>query len=192
MSNNMSLTRIVWLTTLLSLFSMPTQAVEVEGIEMPESIKPLNTSLNLNGTGVRHKFFLDLYVAGLYLQQPTQDGQTIIQTDEDMAIRIHIISGMITPKRMADSTREGFENSMDGNTEPLKDKIDHFISVFDDIEKGDVYELAYGKTKGVTVFKNDEQMLEIGGLDFKQALFGIWLSDEPAEKSLKLGMLGKN
>jgi hypothetical protein len=31
----------------------------------------------------------------------------------------------------------------------------------------------------------------IPGLDFKKALFGIWLCDNPADKDLKLKLLGK-
>ena len=31
----------------------------------------------------------------------------------------------------------------------------------------------------------------IRGLDFKKALFAIWLGEKPADNSLKQGMLGK-
>jgi hypothetical protein len=31
----------------------------------------------------------------------------------------------------------------------------------------------------------------IQGVDFKKALFSIWLGDQPADKNLKKGMLGK-
>ena len=32
----------------------------------------------------------------------------------------------------------------------------------------------------------------VGDLEFKKALFGIWLSDKPAQKDLKEKMLGQN
>ncbi|HEX4938642.1 MAG TPA: chalcone isomerase family protein, partial [Candidatus Kapabacteria bacterium] len=44
--------------------------------------------------------------------------------------------------------------------------------------------------EGVKIFKNNELKNTVAGQEFKQALFGIWLSDKPAQKSLKDEMLG--
>ena len=37
--------------------------------------------------------------------------------------------------------------------------------------------------------KNNKKVKTIKGLKFKQAAFGIWLCDDPADKDLKEGML---
>jgi hypothetical protein len=93
---------------------------------------------------------------------------------------------------MENATREGFENATKGNPEPIKSQIEEFISVFKEkIEKNDIFELIYLPAKGLEVYKNGEFKSRIEGLAFKQALFGIWLSDKPAQKSLKEEMLGK-
>ncbi len=39
--------------------------------------------------------------------------------------------------------------------------------------------------------KYSSSKVNIKGLEFKKALFGIWLCDKPAQKSLKQEMLGK-
>ena len=39
--------------------------------------------------------------------------------------------------------------------------------------------------------KNGVKKGTIEGLDFKKALFGIWLGNKPADDDLKDGMLGK-
>ena len=44
---------------------------------------------------------------------------------------------------------------------------------------------------GVIVNKNGKLLTTIRGLEFKKALFGIWLGEKPADKNLKKGMLGK-
>ena len=45
--------------------------------------------------------------------------------------------------------------------------------------------------KGVEVLKNSQSKVIIKGLEFKKALFGIWLCNKPAQESVKKQMLGK-
>ncbi|UCF03589.1 MAG: chalcone isomerase family protein [Deltaproteobacteria bacterium] len=179
---------------LLAVLMMATlgNAEEIGGINMPESLKTGQTTLMLNGAGVRKKFFVDVYVGGLYLREKTQDPKAIIAADEPMAIRLHIVSSMVTSKKMEKAWREGFEKATGGNIEPIKFQIEELISVFrEEIKENDSYDMIYVPGKGVQVFKNNESRPTIGGLPFKKALFGIWLSDKPAQKSLKKAMLGQ-
>jgi hypothetical protein len=175
----------------LIIMSPVGNAKEIEGVNMPESLEVATGKLILNGAGVRSKFFMDLYIGGLYLQNKSNNPEEVIEGDEPMAIRLHIISSLITSKKMEDATREGFENATKGNTERIKSQIEEFISVFKEkIEENDIFDLIYLPGKGLEVYKNSEFKSRIEGLAFKRALFGIWLSDKPAQKSLKKEMLG--
>ncbi len=177
---------------LVFMLNSPGFAKKIKGIDMPDTLQCGTTKLLLNGAGVRTKFFLKLYVGGLYLVKKNGNAEHIIKADESMAIRLHIISSMITSERMEEATREGFENATNGNTEPLRNQIEDFISVFkEQISEEDVYDLKYIPGTGVQVYKNNVLKAQIKGLHFKQALFGIWLCDTPAQQSLKSAMLGK-
>ena len=178
---------------MLSLLMMTSlcHGKEVAGIGIPESLQDGQVTLTLNGAGVRSKF-IKLYVGGLYLEQKSNDAGNIIKADAPMAVRLHIISSMITSKRMEEAVREGFLNSTGGKTETLTDQIEKFISVFkDQIKENDIFDLIYSPGRGTDVYKNGERRSSIEGLPFKQALFGIWLCDKPAQMSLKNDMLGK-
>lgn len=178
---------------LAATLSAPALALTVEGIDIPETYKADSTELALNGAGTRSKFFMDLYIGSLYVPQAQQDGNAVIEADEPQAITLHIISGMITSDRMTEATMEGFEASTGGDMAPVQAEIDQFMSVFkEEIKEGDVFELVYVPGEGVKVLKNGEQKDTVGDLEFKKALFGIWLSDEPAQKSLKKKMLGQS
>lgn len=167
-------------------------AKEIAGADIPDSISAGNEVLALNGAGVRTKYFIKAYVGGLYLKKKSGDAGAIINVDEPMAVKLQIISKLITSKKMEESTREGFENSTNGNTAPYKDRIDTFISTFkDSIKIGDVYDIIYTPGEGTKVYKNKEYKCTAKGLDFKKILFGIWLGNKPADKDLKAGMLGK-
>lgn len=178
---------------MLSVFMMTSLCYgkELAGVVIPESLKADQVTLILNGAGLRTKLF-KLYVGGLYLEQKTNDAQTIITADAPMAIRLHIISSLITSKKMEEAVREGFLKSTGGKTEPVRDQIEKFISVFkDEIKENDIFDLIYSPGKGTDIYKNAEHRSSIEGLLFKQALFGIWLCDKPAQMSLKKDMLGK-
>jgi hypothetical protein len=183
---------VIPLVLTLVIMSPAINAKEIEGVNMPEYLEVAKSKLILNGAGVRSKFFMDLYVGGLYLQNKSNNQKEIIESDAPMAIRLHIISSLITSKKMEKATREGFENATKGNTGPIKSQIEEFISVFKEkIEKNDIFELVYLPGKGLEVYKNGEFKCRIEGPAFKQALFGIWLGDKPAQESLKEEMLGK-
>jgi len=165
--------------------------MEIAKISIPDSLEAGQVTLTLNGAGVRTKL-IKLYVGGLYLKEKRNDAAAIMTADEPMAVRLHIISSKINSKNMEEAVREGFLKSTGGKIEPLKDQIEGFISVFkDEIKENDIFDLIYSPGKGTDVYKNAEYRSTIEGLTFKQALFGIWLCDKPAQKSLKNEMLGK-
>ena len=166
-------------------------AIDVAGIKMPDTIKAAGQDLVVNGGDKRTKFMMKVYVAALYLKQKSSDAQKIIDADEPMAIKLQITSGLVTPDKMKTAIDEGFEKSTGGNIAPIKAKIDAFTAVFKEIASGIIYDFVYVPGKGVEIYKNGQLASTIQGLDFKKAMFGIWLCDKPAQESLKEAMLGK-
>ncbi len=180
------------LTSLIATSSF-VQAKEISGIEMPNKLKIDGSELILNGAGVREKWFLDLYVGGLYLTKEQKNPLIIMNSKESMAIRLHIVSGMITSKKMKNAVNDGFENSTNDNIIPIKREIDEFIAVFkDEINEGDIFEMTYVDSVGTKISKNGKLSKTIKGMKFKRSLFGIWLCDDPAQESLKEEMLGED
>lgn len=173
------------------LMASPGAPVEIGGVDMPDTLKAGKDTLVLNGGGVRKKYFMNMYVGGLYLKEKSHDAKKIIAADEPMAIRLHIVSKLISSGKMTTSTLEGFEASTKGNTAPIQREIDNFIGVFKEgITKNDIYDLIYIPVIGVESFKNDKLVTTVPGLEFKQALFGIWLCEKPTiNLDLKEGML---
>lgn len=172
--------------------SISTAQTEVGGAILPNSVIFNEQNLMLNGAGVREKFWIDLYAAGLYLEQKSNNANEIVAANEPMAIKLHIVSGLISSNKLIDALRDGFEKSTNGNIAPIEDDINTLIGFLnEEIEEGDVFDLVYVPTKGVVAYKNGEGKGNIQGLDFKKALFGIWLSNRPADDSLKDDLLGE-
>jgi hypothetical protein len=176
---------------LVAVFTAQAQ-LTLNDVTLPAKIKSDNTELILNGGGIRKKAFFKLYTAGLYLQAKSKSGSEIIAADKPVAIQLTITSSLISSDNMSEAIEEGFGKSMKGNTAPLKDKIASFISTFkkEAIKEGDVFEIWYVPGVGVKAYKNKKLQTTIAGLDFKKALFGIWLSEDPVDADLKKGLLG--
>ena len=164
----------------------------ISGVKVDAKLSIEGQSLVLNGAGIREKMWIDLYVGSLYLPKKSSSSKDIIDSKDACAIKLNIISGMITSEKMITAINEGFENSTGKKTAPLKAKIDKFKGFFkEEIKKGDVFIIMNDPNEGVVVYKNGAKKGTIDGHDFKRALFGIWLCDKPADADLKTAMLGK-
>jgi len=182
-------------TTIIALMmAFSTQAqVTLNGVTLPATMKAGDGNISLNGGGIRKKVFFKLYVGGLYLSEKSSDAAAIINADKAMAVKLQITSGMISSDNMSEAITEGFEASTGGNTAPLRLDITEFVNTFkkDEIVEGNVFDIVYVPGKGVESYKNGKLQGTIKGMDFKKALFGIWLGSKPADDDLKAAMLGK-
>ncbi len=207
--------KIIITLLVLSLNGLIAQTT-ISGVKLPAKLGFSGTTREFNGAGTRTKYFVKVYVAGLYLKDKSKDAKAILNADKPMSIRLQIISSMLTNDVMVKYIREGFSRSLNGKIEPFKEHIDMICEVFssEPTKIGDVYDIHYTPGVGVSASKNGKPYMfknlknKIGkpysivlkntkngqdalpGLDFKKGLCGIWLSDSPVDPALKDGMLG--
>ena len=182
---------IAFLMLIATVFTVNAQKT-VSGVKVDAKLNLEGQSLVLNGAGTRVKMFMDMYVGALYLEKKSTNANEIMNSKEGAAIKLNIVSGLITSDKMISAINEGFENATGKKTTPLKAKIDKFKGFFkEEIKKGDIFIIINVPNEGVVVYKNGVKKGSIDGHDFKKALFGIWLCDKPADKELKDEMLGK-
>src|SRR5690554_5773078 len=60
---------------LAGALATPVHALTVAGIDVPDTYSAMGQELQLNGAGTRSKWFMDLYVGGLYVAEKVSDGQ---------------------------------------------------------------------------------------------------------------------
>ncbi len=180
-------------TLFIGLITIPAQAAahEIAGVSLKPAIVEQGKTLKLNGAGIRTKFFIDLYVGSLYTSKPATSAADILSGPNIAAVRLDILSGLITSDRMVSTVQEGFEESTGGKTQPLEERITKFLSVFthSEIKKGETFTLLSQPGIGVTAYRNGQVAATVKGDDFRKALFGIWLGKKPADAKLKAAML---
>jgi hypothetical protein len=181
---------VLWTAVLTTL--SPAYALEIGGVALPETLDAGGKSLVLNGAGLRKKFFFKIYAGALYLPEKESDPGKIVPADEPMAVRMHFIYDGVSAEKLIETWNEGFEKTTGGRPGPLSDRIVAFNGLFtEEAGEGDVYDIVYTPSEGVRVVMNGRAAGTIQGLDFKTALFAIWLGEDPADDGLKREMLGR-
>lgn len=178
----------------LMLSSAMANARDVAGISLPETValgaKP---ALVLNGTGIRSKFFVKVYVGALYLPARTRDAGPVLRNTGPVAMHMHFLHSEVTQEKLVKAWNEGFDANLDAAERArLGDRIERFNKLFRTVRKGDVVRLDYLPGSGTTVTINNDARGVVEGEDFMQAWLRIWLGKQPADSDLKQGLLGRN
>jgi len=186
---------LAFIVALQSNIANAQQKFNVNGIEIPRTLEFKGKTMSLNGIGQRSKFWTDLYVQALYLSILSQDAKEILSSETEMAVTLHITSGLISSKKLAKALAKGMEKSV--GDEGIK-KFNKELTELEDLlsteetKVGDVFELTFNPLdESLWITKNKQYKGKIKGLEFKKAFFGIWLSDNPVDKGLKEDLLGK-
>jgi hypothetical protein len=169
---------------------VPLEGIVVAGVHFPDSILLNHVSLQLAGAGARKKSRLVMYSMGYYVNDIVRPVHELIDADEPALIRMEAVSTLITPARFAKAVRRGFERSAKGTLEEIEAQIGPFLeSVKEPLKRGEVLDLAYIPGVGTRMLRNGETQTTVAGLEFKQALFRIWLGDDPIDEQLKEDLL---
>ena len=175
---------------LLSLTNVNAQKRTVAGVSFPAKATINGKTTLYNGAGLREKYMFDLYVAALYLRRPSMDANKIITDNAEMAIHMELVSNKVTRDKFTETVKEGFKKASHGKATDTQ--IKKFMGFFkSEFKDGDKIHLNYVPGTGVIVKKNGTKLGTMPGLEFKKALFSIWLGTKPADGTLKKGMLGK-
>lgn len=149
--------------------------------------------LLLNGYGKRSKLFVEIYSAALYLPTKNTDANNILLNNVPMMMTLKLTSGLVTKDRLKKALLTGLQKSTQGNTSDFEQQINQILAMLDiEFSVGDQVFFEYQPAKGISVFKNKEFLGTVLGYEFKKAFFGIWLSNNPVQKSLKTDLLSGN
>jgi len=171
---------------------------EVESLEetstteiFSPSITFFNNELTLNGLGIRNRFSTDIYEIGLYLLHHEDRATVIVADNKPMALRLRILSDMLTKENMGQNFTTNFMASNGEEGENFEQDLTIFIAVLtEQINVGDVFDFFYDPQKGIVIYYNGQQKQSVGNLEFKEALFNMWLGASAPDRALKQDLLG--
>ena len=182
---------MLFLVCVATFVSGEALAKSFKGVNFPDFVIVGDKKCELNGIGIRKKFFIEVYYGALYLPYKSSDAKRIVQDNVPKAVIMHVVYKKIGPKKWVEGWKEAFEDSVKANTPGLKEKIEKFLSFFDEpvVRGGEVF-ISYDPRSGTEVKINGKLKGIVEGSDFMEALWNVWFGEKPVSKDLKKGMLG--
>ena len=171
----------------LLLLSQLAWAGSLAGVTLPDTATVGGETLQLNGLGLREKFFIDVYVGGLYVKAKSSDAKAIIAADEPKRIVMHFIYSSVPADKMRETFNEGFAAN---GGKAFTTQIQTLNGYMEDLTTGDQVVIDYAPGIGTTVSVKGKAKGTIEGADFMRALFAVYLGDSPPTSALKQGLLG--
>jgi hypothetical protein len=166
------------------------RAGTLAGVTLPDTVQAGSTSLQLNGIGLRTKFMVKVYVAGLYLPQKSSDANAILKADTPKQIVMHFVRD-VTRNQLTDGFAESFHNNTPDAEKALKSDIDRLFAALEPVRDGEEIIFTYLPEKGTSAVQASTEKLTIGGNAFAEILFSVWLGPKPPNSALKKGLLGQ-
>ncbi len=184
--------RIINVLILLVLFSTPVFAREIADVNVPDMITVGDSvHLQLNGAGIRYKFFFKIYIAELYVEHPATDAQKVIADEGRKRVVMHFLYSKVTKEDLNDAWNEDFQTNLNQlQFAALKGKINQFNSTFETVKSGDDIVLDYIPGTGTEVTIRGQAKGIIPGKDFNDALLSVWLGKKPISEDLRKELLG--
>jgi hypothetical protein len=181
--------RIAVMTLVLGLVVGSLAAGELAGVVLDDQATVGDSTLKLNGMGLRKKLWVKVYVGGLYLEHPTTDPDNAAGSKQVKEMVMHFMTNKATKGKMDSAWTEGFENNS-ADFAALEKRVEVFKSFFGDMKDGDVVVMTLVPGEGTTVKINGDVKGTIEGDDFAQALVRVWVGDHPPTADFKAGLLG--
>ena len=171
-------------------FLLDVQGASLSGVTLPDTVEVGGQKLVLNGLGLRKKFFVEVYVGGLYLESKSSDGDSIVKADAPKQMTMHFVRD-VNNAQIIDAFSESFSNNAPDATKTMKSEIEQLTNALDAVKKGDEMAFTYQPGTGTTFSLNGKPKLIIANPAFRVALFSGWLGPKPPTADLKNKLLGK-
>ena len=171
------------------------QTMDVAGVKYLPTAQVAGSTLQLNGAGVRYKFIIKVYTAGLYLSAKAATPEAALAMPGPK--RLHVVMlrdidanelGRLFTRGMQDNApKEEFSKSIAGTL-----RMADIFSAKKKLVAGDNFSIDWVPSIGTTVLVNGKAQGEaIKEPEFFTALMRIWLGRQPADNALKENLLGR-
>ncbi|MBI5717916.1 MAG: chalcone isomerase family protein [Burkholderiales bacterium] len=169
--------------------------IDAGGVKLPTTANVGGTALALNGAGVRYRFVLRVYSAGLYLSAKAGTPEAVLAASGPK--RMHVVMlrdidaeqlGRLFTRGMQDNApKDTFSRSVPGTL-----RLAEIFSSRKKLAAGENFSIDWLPGTGTVILVNGQpQGAPIKEPEFFQALMLIWLGGQPVDASLKEALLGR-
>lgn len=164
-------------------------ATEVAGVTFNKTYIDQNTTMSLQGAGLKTMFLFKAFAAGFY---KGEGDDTDLLGNYPKRIEAEYFVN-IPGAKLNDFTIETMKKNISASDlASLEDEIKQMSQYFVDLKPGDRFSLTYIPAIGTQFAYNGQLVGTIKGNDFAKALFAVWIGKKPFDRHLKEQVLGLN
>jgi hypothetical protein len=165
-------------------------AAELFGVALPDITVADGMQMRLNGIGLRTYSMLKIpiYVAGLYLERPSRDGNGILHSPQRKLLKMRFLHDVD-----AEDAREAWRDGLKDNcTAPCSldpHAVERFLAAVPSMHNGDESTMLFTVT-GMTATVNGRVIGAVPDPNFASALLATFIGAVPPTPQLKRQLLG--
>jgi hypothetical protein len=172
-----------------------TQPVDVAGVKFERQATVGSSKLQLNGAGLRTRFIVKVYAAGLYLPAKATTAAAVLSAPGPK--RMHVVmmrdidgnelGRLFVQGMQKNSSKEEFAKTLPGTI-----KMGEIFAAKKKLSAGEWFTADFVPGTGTVISINGKTAAEpIPEPEFYAALLRIWLGTQPADESLRDALLGQ-
>lgn len=131
---------------------------------------------------------IPIYVAGLYLEQPTRDGNRILHSQQHKLLEMRFLHD-VDAQDAREAWRDGLEQNCAAPCALDPAAVQRFLAAVPSMRKGDESTMLF-TAKGLKATINGKPMGEISDPNFASALLATFIGAVPPTPQLKRQLLG--
>lgn len=167
---------------------------DVAGVRYPPTLPLSGSLLQLNGAGVRYRFVVKVYTAGLYLASKATTPEQVLAAPGPKRLHVQMLreidatelGKLFTRGMQENAPREEFSRSIPGTI-----RMADIFSAKKRLGAGETFSVDWIPGTGTVVLVNGRPQGDpIREPEFFNALMRIWLGPNPADAALKDALLG--
>lgn len=166
------------------------RAAQLDGVWMPDARVVNGTPMVLNGMGLRTYSFLGIriYVAGLYLEQRSNNSQMILHSRKMKLLDIRFLRD-VDAANARRAWRNGFADNCKAPCYLDPNDVARFLAAVPAVRRGDDSRLLF-TANGVRVTLNGRLFGQVSDPHFAEMILATFIGPEPPTARLKRGLLG--
>ncbi|GMU66040.1 MAG: hypothetical protein AMXMBFR36_23140 [Acidobacteriota bacterium] len=172
-------------------FASAVPAATVAGVELPATVRVGDTTLALNGAGLRSKLMFKVYVGALYLVERNGDAARVLAADQTRRMELRFLRD-VSKTQLCDSWDEGLAANVPGAGSELTAAFGELCAAMADVGEGAILSLTYRPGAGTEVAIDGTAKRTIAGKPFADAVLACWIGPEPGPgEDFKDAVLGR-
>jgi hypothetical protein len=177
-------------SVLLAPATAPAAAATLAGVTLPDKAEAGGQALVLDGLALRTKFFIKVYVGGLYLPAKERSPAKVMGADAPRRMSFHFLYS-VSAKQMCDAWDEGLADNSPSAPGEVKAAFKTLCSYMEAIPKGNEMVLTYLPGQGTQVEVNGKTKGTLPGKPTADAVLATWIGPHPGPgEDFKKGVLG--